>query len=227
MVNYDGEEDVFFVYWLAITFLLSHSSKIALLEQWYLVLAPWLISHLWSQQATSRKWWSWGWFDSGPACFLRCESLQIISSSLQGEKFLTQMSWAHVAPFLILKHFHMARWLPLLQLWLFCPYLPLLVMAMMRATVMKKRTKALPDRESLMNPWLSSPVISQHSDRPGDQPPDTRLCFGTRTTSFSFMMGVVRAGFLMTSSLVKHLSCIYLIREWVWRIVSILQYQQQ
>ena len=89
------------------------------------------------------------------------------------------------------------------------------------------------ENEGLARPWVSNEPMAELTSHlsafrpPWGSAPDTRLCFGTRTTSFSFMMGVVRAGFLMTSSLVKHLSCVYLIREWVWRIVSVLQYQQQ
>ena len=80
----------FVLSWLQVTSLLSCPSTAASLEQWYLICAPWLIGHMWSQLPTSRKWWSWGRFDSGPACFLPSESLQAISSSLQGDKCPTQ-----------------------------------------------------------------------------------------------------------------------------------------
>lgn len=76
----------------------------------------------------------------------------------------------------------------------------------------KKRMKALPDRDSLMNSWLGSSVISQHSDTPWGSARHQDVFFGTRMTSFSFMMGVVR-GWTWWQVHWSNISHVYLIKN--------------
>lgn len=201
------------LYWLRVTSLPSPSSRAALREQVLLdMCAPRSIGHEWSQLPTSRKWWRGSWFDSGHACFLPTESLQVTSSSLCGDKCLTRKE-------------HVWHTLPNPQIFPCGPVaadsqaltvlsLPASPGYVLGARVAEKENGGLARQlfESLVCPL----VASEHLDSPKYQYPDTQSCLETQMTFFSFMMGIVRATFLMISPLVKTLW--YLLNKKLWTV---------
>lgn len=98
-----------------------------------------------------------------------------------------QMSWAHVAPFLIPKHFHMAHGLPIPHPWLSHLFLLLLVVAVLGARLAEEEDEGFVRQlhKALISPCLNPLVASQHPDSQGYQHPHMRSCLCSETASFS------------------------------------------